>query len=136
MTFAAHINAALDAAHAFATAVAEARKCPEVKDKDADGVREALLPIVAKYYGVALVDGQRKAAGRKVLDKDAASYEAANKALQRLTKAIIGEGSDKAEELTVPRHIAALAAQLAAACNEYEQARKLGATALANAFAK
>lgn len=40
------------------------------------------------------------------------------------------------DEIAVPKHIAALAAQLAAACQEYEGARKLASTAVANAFAK
>ena len=44
--------------------------------------------------------------------------------------------SDKAEPIEVPAHIAALAAKLAAACAEYEQARKIAATAVAQAFAK
>ena len=46
-------------------------------------------------------------------------------------------GADKtSDEMIVPKHIRELAAQLAAACAEYEGARKLGATALAQAFAK
>lgn len=136
MTFAAHINAALDAAHAFATAVAEARKCPEVKGKDADGVREALLPIVAKYYSVGLVDGQRKAAGRKVLDSAAESYEAANKALQRLTKAIMGEGSDKGDKYEIPEDMLAAAAKLVKLAQGYDEKvmRSLAAQALAAAW--
>lgn len=40
------------------------------------------------------------------------------------------------EEISIPKHIAALAAQLAAACSEYEGARKLASTAIANAFSK
>ena len=45
------------------------------------------------------------------------------------------QGATASEELAVPKHIALLAAQLAAACAEYEGARKLASTAVANAFA-
>ena len=136
MTFAKHITDALDAAVAYGTAMDAARKCPEVKGKSEDVVRVALLPIVAKFYAVPMVEGAGKAQGKKVLDKTAEKYEAAKKALQRLLADIMGNTADKGEELQVPKHIAALAAQLAEACAEYEQARKLASTALANAFAK
>ena len=46
------------------------------------------------------------------------------------------KGAKPSDELAVPKHIAALAAQLAMACAEYEGARKLASTAVANAFAK
>jgi hypothetical protein len=47
------------------------------------------------------------------------------------------KGADKADSdsIAVPAHIAKLAAALAEACNEYESARKLASTAVANAFA-
>lgn len=129
------INAALNAATAYGKAIEDARQCPEVKGKGEDVVRAALLPIVAGFYAVPVVDGAGKAQGKKVLDKAAPKYEAAKKALQRLVADIMGKGSDKGDELEVPEHIAALAAKLAKACAEYEQARKLASTALANAFA-
>jgi hypothetical protein len=130
------INAALNAAKVYGDAIAEARNCPEVKGKSEEAVRAALLPVVAAFYAVPLIDGDGKAKGRKVLDKAAPKYEAAKKALQRLLGDLMGKGSDKGEELEVPEHIAALAAKLAKACNEYEQARKLASTAIAAAFAK
>lgn len=131
------INAALTAAHDYNEAIVKARECPEVKGKDADTVRAALLPIVAKKYDVPVIDGERKAKGTKVLDKTAAKYNTAKSALQRLTADIIGKVADKGEPpLSVPRHIAALAKQLADACEEYEQAKRLAATAIAEAFAK
>ena len=136
MTFITIINTALNAAATYGNAIEQARNCPEVKGKAPEAVRALLLPIVAKHYGVGLVDGERKAAGTKVLDKAAPKYEAAKKAIQRLTADICGGGVAKTEELEVPRHIAAMAKQLAQACAEYEQARKLASTALANAFAK
>jgi len=130
------IHNALNAAYAYNDEIVKARET--LKGKGADEVREALLPIVASYpkFMVPLVDGQRKAAGKKVLDSTHAKYEAANKALQRLVKDILGVTKGQTEELAVPAHIAKLAAQLAAACNEYEEARKLANTALAAAFAK
>ena len=115
MTFATHITDALNAAAAYSTAIEKARKCPEVKGKGEDVVRTALLPIVAGFYDVPLIDGAGKATGKKVLDKTAESYEAAKKALQRLLADIMGKGSDKGDELEVPEHIAALAAKLAKA---------------------
>jgi hypothetical protein len=130
------INAALNAAHAYGEGLAKARTCPEVKGKSEEAVRAALLPVVAAFYAVPMIDGDGKAKGRKVLDKAAPKYEAAKKALQRLLGDLMGKGSDKGEELEVPEHIAALAAKLAKACNEYEQARKLASTAIAAAFAK
>ena len=114
---------------------------PALKGKSEDEVREALKPILSAFYAVPLIEGQRKAKGTMVFDAAAPHYEAAKAALRKVTEDLMGEGSDKAdkaqaEELIVPRHIAALAAQLAEACAEYEQARKLAATALAKAFAK
>lgn len=47
-----------------------------------------------------------------------------------------GKAVAPSDEIAVPKHIAALAAQLATACQEYEGARKLATTAVANAFAK
>lgn len=136
MTFATHITAALNAATTYGAAIEEARQCPEIKGKGENVVRAALLPIVAGFYTVPLVDGAGKAQGKKVFDKAAPKYEAAKKALQRLLSDLMGKGSDKGDELEVPEHIAALAAKLAKACAEYEQARKLASTAIAAAFAK
>jgi hypothetical protein len=130
------INAALNAAHAYGDALAKARECPEIKGKGEEAVRAALLPVVGAYYAVPLIDGEGKAKGRKVFDKAAPKYEAAKKALQRLLSDLMGKAVDKGEELEVPPHIAKLAAQLAQACAEYEQARKLASTAIAAAFAK
>jgi hypothetical protein len=50
----------------------------------------------------------------------------------------MGDSKSKtdADSIKVPAHIAKLAAQLAAACNEYEESRKIATTAVANAFAK
>jgi len=53
--------------------------------------RAKLLPMVARYYGVAVVDGKGKATGSLVLDSEAVSYEAARKALQRMLDDIYGK---------------------------------------------
>ena len=129
------INAALTAAHDYNDAIVKARECTEVKGKSEEAVRAAVLPIVAKRYAVPVIDGERKAKGTKVLDKTAEKYNTAKSALQRLVADIVGASNGKGEELEVPEHIMALAAKLAKACNEYEQARKLAATAVAAAFA-
>lgn len=107
----------------------------KLKGKSADTVRATLLPVVGKHYAVPVIDGERKAKGTKVLDKTAEKYNTAKSALQRLVADIVGASNGKGEELEVPEHIMALAAKLAKACNEYEQAKRLAATAVAAAFA-
>ena len=52
--------------------------------------RAVLLPHVATYYGTPLLDGQKKALGTKVLDKEHATYEASRKALGRLVHDVMG----------------------------------------------
>lgn len=96
---------------------------------------------VATHYSCPLVEGKGKGAGRLVLDRSSPAFERAKRARSRLIEALRGdadsEESKKAEreELDVPEHIAALAAKLVAACAEYEKAKKLASTAVANAFA-
>lgn len=126
-------DGALHCADVYGETVAYMRG--KLKGKSADVIRATLLPIVAAHYAVPVVDGERKAKGTKVLDKTAEKYNTAKSALQRLSADIVGVTSGKGEELEVPEHIAALAAKLAKACNEYEQAKRLAATAIAAAFA-
>lgn len=130
------VIAALNAAKAYGERIEEAKAHPSIKGKSPEVVRAELLPIVAAHYAVPLVDGERKAKGTKVLDTSAPKYEAAKTALRRLVADICGAGNAKSEEIAVPAHIAKLAKALADACNEYEGARKLAATAVAEAFAK
>ena len=132
------VHTALDSAFSYAERIAELQK--QFKGKDAEAIRKALLPHVASYtkYGVPLVDGSGKAEGTKVLDKEHANYEACRKALGRLVKAILGESSgatEAAEEIEVPEEILKAAQRLAKLCAEYEGARKLASTAVAQAFA-
>lgn len=133
------VHAALEAAHAYGAGIAELRKT--FKGKSADEVRTAILPHVASYskYQVPVVDGEGKAEGTKVLDKGHAKYEACRKALQRIVGDIMGKSSgatEPAEEIEVPEEILKAAARLAKLCAEYEGARKLASTAIAQAFAK
>lgn len=132
------IAEALEFAHLYGDAIETARAHPALKGKTPNELHPILLPLVAghKRYGVPLIDGERKAKGTKVMDSEHPRYQAAKKALSRLIADIVGKSSGMSDEIAVPRHIAALAKQLAEACAEYEQARKLASTALANAFAK
>ena len=113
---------------------------------------EEAEPIVTAWagqrHGVALVEGQRKAKGRMVLDSAAQNYEAAKTSRRRVMEALTGaadkDASAKAEEAAaeeteeyeIPADILAAAAKLAKLCNEYKGARKLASKAVAQAFAK
>ena len=102
MTLSTHINNALSSAKAYAAAIESARK--DAKGMTRDAVRTAILPVVASFYAVAVKAGEGKAEGTKVLDKDAAKYEAAKKALQRLLKDICGSASSgKKEAVAAPK---------------------------------
>ena len=103
----------------------------EFKGVSRDVVRDTIIVNFAGAVGVKL---KVQGSGRVVFP---AGTETAKRACNRFIERIIGDGKAKtAEEIEVPAHIAKLAAQLAAACNEYEQSRKLASTAVANAFAK
>lgn len=96
---------------------------------------------VATHYSCPLIEGRGKGSGRLVLDRSSPAFERAKRARSRLIEALRGDADDvtsekaEREELDVPEHIAALAAKLVAACAEYEKAKKLASTAVANAFA-
>lgn len=64
--------------------------------KDREKGRAVLLPCVASFYGVPVVDGAGKAAGSKVLDSDAGGYEAAKTALRRMVNDIYGSNETNA----------------------------------------
>ena len=53
--------------------------------------RAKLLPLVAKFYSVAVVEGQGKAKGTMVMDSESAKYEAAKTALRRMVDDIYGK---------------------------------------------
>ncbi len=109
---------------------------------------ESAQPIVMQWasqrYGVGLVESQSpRNKGEMVLDRAAARFEAAKTAVRYVRVALTGDAdasgksaaSNKSEPVEVPANIAALAAKLAAACLEYEGAKKLAAQAVAEAFA-
>ena len=132
------VHAALDSSFSYAEKIALLQAT--FKGKTAEEIRAAILPDVASYskYSVPLVDGAGSGSGTKVLDKEHANYEACRKALGRLVKAIVGTTSDnvESEEVEVPAEILKAAERLAKLCNEYEGARKLASTAIAQAFSK
>ena len=132
------IHAALDSAFTYNEKIALLQAA--FKGKTAEQIREAILPDVASYkkYAVPMIDGKGKAVGTKVLDKDHPQYENCRKAVTNLTKAIVGVTSDatETEEIEVPAEILKAAERLAKLCAEYEGARKLASTAIAQAFAQ
>lgn len=90
---------ALNSATAYGKAIEALRAA--TRGQLSPEVRERILPYVAAYYGVALV---AKAQGEGVrLDAEAKKYEAAKKALQRLTADICGKVVAQKEEVTLTR---------------------------------
>ena len=130
------VHAVINAAFAYGEGIEQLRKT--FKGKERDVISKAIIGDVASHpkYLVPLVDGEGKAEGTKVLDKGHAKYEACRKALQRIVSDIMGKSSAAKEEIEVPAEILAVAAKLAKMCAEYEDARKLASTAIAQAFAK
>jgi len=130
------VHAALSAAHTYGEKIAALQAI--YKGKKPEAVRAALLPQVASFpkYAVPVIPGEGKAKGTMVLDSEHKNYEACRKALGRLVKDIVGGGSAKAEEVEVPAEVLAAAAKLAKLCAQYEGARKLASTAIAQAFAE
>ena len=129
------VHSALDGAFTYAEMIEALRAL--YKGQTPEAIRVALLPDVASYrkYSVPLVKGEGKAEGTMVLDAEHPKYEACRKALGRMVKDILGKNEAKTEELEVPAEILAVAQKLAKLCNEYEGARKLASTAIAQAFA-
>ena len=124
------VATALNAAHAYSDTIVKLRT--QMRGHlSPDQVRATLLPYVAGYYKVALV-AKTKGEGIR-MDAEAAKYEAAKKALQRLTADIVGKVGNQKDELEVPANIAAAAAKLVQLCAEYEHAGRLLATAVAQA---
>lgn len=135
MTLSTHITTALNSALAYGEAIDAARR--EAKGMTRDAVRDVILPITSAKFAVALKDGEGKAKGTKVLDKDATKYEACKKATQRLLKDICGDASSgKQEEIEVPAEIIEAAKKLAKLAQKYEGARSLASKAVAIAFAQ
>ena len=93
----------------------------------------AAARIIGEKYGVEPYESRK--GGTLTFAKDSAE-EQRLKRIRRLHPDMVKGASNKAGEgVEIPAHIAALAAKLAAACLEYEQAKKLAAQAVAEAFA-
>ena len=125
MSIKSNVTAALNSAHAYGAAIAALRKDCEGMERPA--VREAMLPPVAAYYAVPVIEGK--------LDRDATKYEAAKKALQRLL-ADVCPSSETKEEVAIPAELLKAAKVLAELAAKYEGAKSLANRALATAFAK
>ena len=128
------VSSALTAATAYGVAITGLQG--HCKGDDATVVRAKLIGPVGEFYGVKVLAsvGKGNASGSVKLDADAPKYEAARKALQRLTKDILGEKA-KADGVTVPRAVQAAFDAAWAMAAKYEQAGKIAATALAKAKA-
>lgn len=104
-------------------------------------VAPVALEWAAARHGCAVVEGQRKAKGQKVLDRADAAYEAAKTTLRRLREAFTGDADEEVKagrsakaDYEIPAAIAAAAARLTALCAEYEGSKRLAAAAVAAAF--
>ena len=124
MSIKSNVIAALKAATSYGDAIAALRK--DCKGLDRAAGREAMLPCVAAYHSVEVVEGK--------LSTESKSYEAAKKALQRLLKDVYPESSAK-EEVAIPAEILKAAKVLALLCAQYEGAKSLAAKAVGKAFA-
>ena len=94
---------------------------------------DAAAKIIGEKYGVEPHESRK--GGTLTFAKDSAE-EQRLKRIRRLHPDMVKGASNKAgEEVEIPAHIAALAAKLAAACNQYEGAKRLAAQAVAEAFA-
>lgn len=124
MSIKSNVTAALTAATSYSDAIAALRK--DCKGLDKPAGRDAMLPCVAAYYRVEVVEGK--------LSTESAKYEAAKKALQRLLKDVYPESNAK-EEVAIPADVMKAAKALALLCAQYEGAKSLAAKALGKAFA-
>lgn len=130
------VHAVITAAFAYGEGIEQLRKA--FKGKERDVISKAIIGDVASHpkYLVPLVKGEGKAEGTMVLDKGHAKYEACRKALQRIVSDIMGKSAGSQEEVEVPEEVLKAAERLAKLCTQYEGARKLASTAIAQAFAK
>lgn len=71
--------------------------------RDREAGRAKLMPLVAKFYMVAVIEGSGKAKGTDVMDSEASGYEAAKTALRRMMDDIYGksESSSKADPVAL-----------------------------------
>lgn len=134
-TLNAKANAAIDNAvrHSVELEASAAIVREAVQGMDRDAVRDAVIQRFAWKAGIVLtVQGT----GRIVWPKDDPRTEKAKRACNRFIEMVLGKAPTQAVELDVPADILAMAKKLVAACNEYEEASRLIATAIAKAKAK
>ena len=125
MSIKSNVIAALNSAHAYAKAIEGLRG--DCKGMERDAVREAMLPCVAAYYAVEVVEGK--------LSTESKKYEAAKRALYRLLKDVCPSSETK-EEVVIPAELLKAAKVLAELAAKYEGSKSLASKALATAFAK
>jgi len=110
MTIATYTTKALQSATAYGEAINHLRKlCAKL---DADTARAEILPTVAAFYKVPLVDGKGKATGTLVLEREAKGFETAKRAMSRLMASIYETPkADKApaKSMRVSKDVRALA---------------------------
>ena len=113
------VISALTAAHAYGTSVDKLRTA--LKGQDVPTARATLLPYIAGYYKVALV---AKTRGEGVtMDTNAPKFEAAKKALQRLTHDVVG--TSVARTVTEPVKLSREQLRLIRLCHEAGVTMKL-----------
>ena len=125
------VSSALNAASSYGDSIKGLRAA--LMGQTSPEVRAAILAPVAAYYKVSVVAKERGAGF--TLDVNAKQYEAAKKAIQRLSKDIAGKVAAQPDAIEVPANILAAARTLIKLCAEYEGANKLVSTALAQARA-
>lgn len=103
MSVQSNVNLFCKSKVAKAQAIADLTK--ELKRKSRETVRSTLMPFVGKFWGVAIVDGEGKAKGSKVFNKDAPKYENAKRDLYDLVKEICGVASSGKKEVVVPKKL-------------------------------
>jgi hypothetical protein len=125
---------AIKAAETFGARIDAIRAAlPQPVLLDAKRCANALREGVASHNGIKLA----KRGESLVFPTDHANTVKARQQLSRLVKSVMGQVKPKkVEGIEVPAHIAKLAAQLAEACAQYEDSRKLASTAVAEAFAE
>ena len=124
------VSTALNSVSAYGTAIAGLKVAlkGQLSPKE---VRAALVGPIASFYGVALV---QKARGEGVtFDTAAAKFEAAKKALWRLSNDVAGKQVSNHVDMEVPADMLAVARKLVAMAAQYEHAGKLLAAALREA---
>lgn len=125
------IDNAVIASHNLEASAAIVREAVQGQDREA--VREA---VIHRFAAAARITLTVKSTGRLVWPKDDPRTDAAKRACNRFIEMVLGKAPTQAVELEVPADILAIAKKLVAACNEYEQAGRLIATAIAKAKAE